>query len=116
MSVGLTRFFADGDGHAGTIREGIIGSVRRARCLEAVAVRRSVVSRYGGFLEELGPGADVEWNQRLVAKGAVIVEVDAIVVDKRIHHDNTTYAAGADAQERLLGALRASIVRGRGAT
>ena len=116
VSVGLTRFFADGDGHAGTIREGIIGSVRRARCLEAVAVRRSVVSRYGGFLEELGPGADVEWNQRLVAKGAVIVEVDAIVVDKRIHHDNTTYAAGADAQERLLGALRASIVRGRGAT
>ena len=116
VSVGLTRFFADGGGHAGTIREGIIGSVRRARCLEAVAVRRSVLPRYGGFLEELGPGADVEWNQRLVAMGATIVEVDTIVVDKRIHHDNTTYAAGADAQDLLLGALRASIVRGRGAT
>ena len=48
--------------------------------------------------------------------GATIVEVDTIVVDKRIHHDNTTYAAGADAQDLLLGALRASIVRGRGAT
>jgi glycosyltransferase involved in cell wall biosynthesis len=115
MSVGLTRLFGDEAGHAASVRPGLLDTVRRARCLEAVAVRRSAVERYGNFREDLGPGADMEWIQRLAADGAVRVDVDAVVVDKRFHMGNLTYADGQRAQGELLGALRASIVRGRAA-
>jgi glycosyltransferase involved in cell wall biosynthesis len=108
MSVGLTAFFAD-DPHART-RPGLAGSVRRARVLEAVAVRRSVYEVHGGFDESLGPSADLEWVSRLADRGVDVVDVESVVVRKRLHAGNVTYDRDLTRSE-VLGAVRATLRR-----
>jgi glycosyltransferase involved in cell wall biosynthesis len=110
LSVGLTRFFADGS-HART-PAGLPGSVRRARVLEAVAVRREVVLEHGVFRPDLGPSADLEWMARLADGGVRVAEVDAVVVRKRLHSGNTTYARDRTGREVIV-ALRATLERRR---
>jgi glycosyltransferase involved in cell wall biosynthesis len=108
MSVGLTEFFADGPGHA--VPDGLAGTIRRARVLEAIATRRELFTAHGGFRVELGPSADLEWVSRVADAGVVVAEIDAVVVRKRLHADNVTYS-DPGAPDNVLGALRAVIRR-----
>jgi len=112
MSLGLTEFFADAGGMSPRVPDGLAGTVRRARILEAVMVRRSTVRRIGPFLADLGSSADIEWVQRLADAGAGIVEVDTVVVRKRLHQNNASYSRD-EVRHDLLRALRAGIERKR---
>jgi glycosyltransferase involved in cell wall biosynthesis len=107
-SVGLTAFFGTRP-HART-PDGLAGTVRRARVLEAVAVRRQVVDRHGTFDEALGPSADLEWLSRLADGGVSIVDVEEIVVRKRLHDGNVTYGREETAGE-VLDAVHAILRR-----
>jgi glycosyltransferase involved in cell wall biosynthesis len=108
VSVGLTAFFGTLP-HART-PEGLVGTVRRVRVLEAVAVRRNVVDRRGMFDEALGPSADLEWLSRLADGGVSIVDVEEIVVRKRLHEGNVTYGREETAGE-VLNAVSAIVRR-----
>jgi len=108
VSVGLTAFFGTRP-HART-PDGLAGTVRRARVLEAVAVRRHVVDQHGTFDEALGPSADLEWLSRLADAGVSIVDVEEVVVRKRLHDGNVTYGREETAGE-VLDAVRAIMRR-----
>jgi glycosyltransferase involved in cell wall biosynthesis len=112
MSVGLVEFFADPGGVSPSVREGLAGTVRRSRILEAMVIRRSVVERHGPFRTDLGPSADMEWIERLASAGVETVDLPVTVVRKRLHDANASYARDAG-QSDLLRALRVGIVRKR---
>jgi glycosyltransferase involved in cell wall biosynthesis len=112
-SVGQVALFADTSGVSHRVPENLPGTVRSARVLEAIAVRRSVLEVVGGFREELGDSADVEWVARLGDLGITSVEVDAVVVSKRLHSGNTTYS-GEDNASGITRSLRLSILRKQG--
>jgi glycosyltransferase involved in cell wall biosynthesis len=112
MSLGLVALFADAGGTSASVRDGLAGTVRQARVLEALVIRRSVVERVGMFRTDLGASADVEWIGRLASSGVETVELNAVVVRKRLHRDNASYARDAG-QSDLLRALRVGVGRKR---
>ena len=76
-------------------------------------MRRSVLEVVGDLREELGDSADVEWVARLGDLGITPVEVDAVVVSKRLHSGNNTYT-GDDIASGIVRSLRLSILRKQG--
>jgi glycosyltransferase involved in cell wall biosynthesis len=110
MSVGLTEFVAEQPGEA--VPGGLAGTTRRARVLEAIAVRREVFSTYGDFRADLGSSADLEWVSRVTDAGIATAEIDSVVVRKRLHSGNVTYSHPQTRGE-VLEALWAGIVRRR---
>jgi glycosyltransferase involved in cell wall biosynthesis len=112
MSVGLVALFTDGEHDSRQVRPGLAGTVRRARVLEAVAVRREVAQRVGPFRTDLGPSADLEWVSRVADAGVRAVDVPRVVVRKRLHSASSTYGRSQTTVE-VVGALRAVIERRR---
>jgi glycosyltransferase involved in cell wall biosynthesis len=112
-SVGQVRLFADEGGVSRTVPRTLAGTVRAARILETVAVRRSSLDLIGGFNDEIGISADVEWLARLGDLGLLSVSVDAVVVSKRLHSGNTSYT-GDGVQRGITESLRLSILRKQG--
>lgn len=110
MSVGLTEFFSDAPD--ANVRADLVGSTRRARVLEAIAVRRSVFIDHGPFRADLGRSADLEWVSRVGDAGIPVADLDEVVVRKRLHSDHTTYSL-PEVPGEVLGALRAGILRRR---
>jgi glycosyltransferase involved in cell wall biosynthesis len=112
-SVGQVRLFADEGGVSPTVPRTLAGTVRAARILETVAVRRSSLDLIGGFNDEIGISADVEWLARLGDLGMQSASVDAVVVSKRLHSGNTSYT-GDGVQRGITESLRLSILRKQG--
>jgi glycosyltransferase involved in cell wall biosynthesis len=112
-SVGQVRLFADDGGVSSTVPGGLAGTVRAARILETIAVRRSTLDVVGGFRNEIGYSADVEWIARLSDLGIPSASVDAVVVTKRLHTGNMSYTDGG-VQQGITQSLRLSILRKRG--
>jgi glycosyltransferase involved in cell wall biosynthesis len=112
MSVGLVELFADAGGMSASVPGGLAGTVRRSRVIEASVVRRTVIERYGAFKTDLGTSADIEWIERLASARVEVVNVDSVVVRKRLHRANTSYNQEAG-QRDLLRALRVGIDRKR---
>ena len=112
-SVGCVRFFADQGGHSASVPNDLEGTVRWARIVETIAVRRRVLGLVGGFREDLEQSADVEWIARLGDLGIPSVSLSSTVVAKRLHTRNTSYATeGVDAG--ITQSLRLSILRKQG--
>ena len=112
-SAGRVILFADDAGMSHSVPVGLPGTDRWARILETIAVRRSVLDTVGGFREELEHSADVEWVARLGDLAIPVVEVDAVVVSKRLHTGNTTYS-GEGVDTGITRSLRISILRKQG--
>ncbi len=112
-SVGRVILFADASGMSQRVPAGLSGTDRRARILETIAVRRSVLDAVGGFREELEHSADVEWLARLGDLAIPLAEVDAVVVSKRLHSSNTSYT-GDGTDSGITRSLRLSILRKQG--
>jgi glycosyltransferase involved in cell wall biosynthesis len=110
MSVGLVHFVGSGTDPGPGVRTELVGTVRRARVLEAVAVRRTVIDRFGTFRTDLGPSADLEWIARLADAGVGIAEVPEVVVRKRLHPASVTYRR-PETRSEVVGALRATLLR-----
>ena len=64
-SVGKVRLFADEGGVSQQVPGTLAGTVRMVRLLETIAVRRPLLDVVGGFRDEIGTSADVEWLARL---------------------------------------------------
>ena len=112
-SVGQVRLFADEGGVSRRCPERLAGTVRAARLLETIAVRRPLLDVVGGFRDDIGTAADVEWLARLGDLGIPSVSVDAVVVSKRLHTGNTSYTDEA-AGVGITQSLRLSILRKQG--
>jgi glycosyltransferase involved in cell wall biosynthesis len=112
-SVGKVRLFADEGGVSQRVPGTLAGTVRAARLLETIAVRRPFLDVVGGFRDEIGTSADVEWLARLGDLGIPSVLVDAVVVSKRLHTGNTSYTDEAGAVG-ITRSLRLSILRKQG--
>jgi glycosyltransferase involved in cell wall biosynthesis len=112
-SVGQVRLFADEGGVSPQVPATLAGTVRTARLLETIAVRRPLLDAVGRFREDLGTAADVEWLARLGDLGIPSVSVDAVVVSKRLHKGNTSYTDEA-ASVGITQSLRLSILRKQG--
>jgi glycosyltransferase involved in cell wall biosynthesis len=110
MSVGLVHFVGSGTESDAGVRTELVGTTRRARVLEAVAVRRTVIDRIGAFRTDLGPSADLEWIARLADADVGIAEVPEVVVRKRLHPASVTYRR-PETRTEVVGALRATLLR-----
>ena len=88
-----------------------------ARVLEALAIRRSVLDRVGGFRPDLRHSADVEWVARLGDLGYRPGGDRRGGGGQRLHTANTTYTQ-PDVTAGITRSLRLSILRkqGRGVT
>jgi glycosyltransferase involved in cell wall biosynthesis len=88
---------------------------QRAPVGGTMLARRAVFDTVGGFDERLLQGYWFDWYARLVDAGVRTAEVDAVVLRRRIHDQNSSLV-----QPQLLGeyarALHASIVRRRTAS
>ncbi len=112
-SVGCVRFFSDEGGHSASVPNDLDGTVRWARIIEAVAIRRRVLGLVGGFRVDVEQSADVEWIARLGDLGVSSVSLASTVVAKRLHTRNTSYSTeGVDAG--ITQSLRLSILRKQG--
>jgi glycosyltransferase involved in cell wall biosynthesis len=112
-SYGRVALFADAGGVSDSVPEALDGTTPSARVLEALAIRRSVLDRVGGFRPDLRHSADVEWVARLGDLGIVPAVIDEVVVAKRLHTANTTYTQ-PDVTAGITRSLRLSILRKQG--
>jgi glycosyltransferase involved in cell wall biosynthesis len=112
-SYGNVALFADEGGVSDSVPAGLAGSVQPARVIEAMMVRRTVLDQIGEFRTDLGRSGDVEWVARLGDLGIRAVHVDAVVVAKRLHRQNSSYTH-TDTFSGITRSLRQSILRKRG--
>ena len=85
---------------------------RRAPCLSASLIRRSVFHRVGPFDPTLPHGGDVDWWLRADTASIPTVWLDEVVLHYRRHDDNLTNKESAE-HESILEVLHRSIQRRR---
>lgn len=78
----------------------------------ACLMRRSAFDRVGGFRTDLACGEMIDWFARANDAGVVVVQIDNVVLRRRIHGTNTTILA-KESRRDYLRVLRASLDRRR---
>ena len=112
VAIGVTTEFVSPELDAASVatREPIEES--RATVGGAMVARRAVFDAVGPFDESLLQGYWFDWCSRFVEAGVPTAEVDAVVLRRRLHNQNSSIV-----QSHMLGeyarALHASIVRRR---
>ena len=84
-----------------------------ARVSGCTLVRRSLWDRIGGCVAGMTQGEWIDWIDRAMSAGAVAVQVDEIVLHRRIHARNFTRAPEGKAQ--YLDVARSALARKRAA-
>jgi len=108
--AGKAEFFLEpGSAAPPGFRRELLDHPRTAYIMETVLIRREVFDRIGAFDTALGTAEDVDWFARARDGGVISVAVDAVVVKKRIHEENSSLSVANTAF--LLAALRNSVKR-----
>ena len=89
-------------------------AVQPARLAGSMLIERAAFARVGLFDPRLAVGETLDWVARAEDAGIVMQTVDAVVLRRRIHRDNTVTRERAR-QGDYLRALRAALVRRRAA-
>jgi glycosyltransferase involved in cell wall biosynthesis len=88
------------------------GEALPARLSGCTLVRRSLWTRVGGCVPGLNQGEWIDWIDRAYAAGAVVTNIDTVVLHRRIHGRNFTGAAAGKVE--YLAVARAALLRRRG--
>lgn len=78
-------------------------------------IRRAAFERVGPFLTDYQIASDVDWFKRAIDAGLRYEVVPEALIHKRIHDSNLTHFQARSMNAELVGLLRASIQRRRGA-
>lgn len=109
---GQVRLFTDETAPFDGLRTDRLDRPYLARAPEAVAIRTTVLRRFR-LNEDVSPFWDVDLFLRLEDAGVEAATFDRLVAFKCLRPDSTIHS-GRRAQQGMLAALRASIVRKRG--
>jgi hypothetical protein len=82
----MTHFSSREDAAALVIPDG----QRRALVAGGVLVARSAWDAVGGFDPELRAGEFIEWFNRFVLTGRPSIQIDDVVLERRVHRESTT--------------------------
>lgn len=82
------------------------------RVAGAMLLRRELWVRVGGCAPGLRQGEWIDWIDRAAAAGARSATIDEVVLERRIHSNNSTRLAAGKAQ--YLDVARAALLRKRG--
>lgn len=108
---GMVQLYTDEAAYFDGLRDDRLDRPYRARVPECVAIRRTVLQRFP-LSEAVSPSWDVDLFLRMEDAGIELAEFDQLVAFKRLRPDSTTHGSKA-AQQGLLDAVRASILRKR---
>jgi len=110
IATGKSEFFLEpGTAVPDGFRQELLDSPPTAYIMETVLVRHDVFDHIGPFEPALRTAEDVDWFARVRDAGVKCVAVDAVVVRKRIHGDNSSLSKSNTGF--LLAALRNSVQR-----
>lgn len=114
-SVGLVAYFVDPEfGPPPGWRAELADEPRRARMIETTMIRRSVFDQIGMHRGSVGASSDVDFFARAHDAQIVPVDVDEIVVNKRVHAASTAHTSPT-ATADLLAVARDAIRRKKAA-
>ena len=85
-----------------------------AHLLTAMLIRRSAFERVGPFLPDQPIGVNIEWSARALDAGVRSVEIDAVVLLRRLHGGNIGVTRW-DERQRLVEIVRERLARKRSA-
>lgn len=83
-----------------------------ARVAGSTLIRRTFWDRTGGMDEALARGEWIDWMSRALALNPGVAEVNAVVLDRRLHASNKSATAG-DRTPYLAAVVRAAMERKR---